>query len=129
MDRYGSLYDSFKVDSIICRSFLIVQQLRRTIFVILLVTLHDEPMIQASTIAALFCVYFAALVLLRPYSGKWTGNGLSIMTEGVITLCSLLFLSFDHENMTKDEQESLGWSIVSFIAVVIIVNVVGILFV
>jgi uncharacterized membrane protein len=59
--------------------------------------------------------------ILRPYKDKMM-NFLSVMNELLVVVCSGLIVGFIDKNQDKKALDTLGWTFISIIAVVLAIN-------
>jgi len=107
--RFGSLYEAFKLESRIARSFLLVQNSRRLLFIVLLVFFYQWPLLQAILCFVLSLGYLATLAICRPDKEWWLGNCIQIVSEVSLSLVHCLICVLANGNLTYETRTDIGW--------------------
>lgn len=121
--RFGSLYETFKLESCISRSFLLLQNFRRLSFVLFLVFLSPWPLLQALLCFALSLLYLAALIVWRPGKDWWLGNFSQILSEAGLSLVHCLICVLADDGLSMDLRTRIGWGALAILLVLIFANI------
>jgi cysteine-rich repeat protein len=121
--RFGSLYETFKLENRISRSFLLLQNFRRLAFVLFLVFLSKWPLLQAILCFVLSLLYLAALIVWRPEKEWWLGNFMQIASEGGLALVHCLICVLADEGLTYDLRSGIGWVALAILLILILANI------
>jgi cysteine-rich repeat protein len=92
--RFGTLYEGFLVEFKITKSFLLASTLRRIVLIVMLVALSGEQVAQIVMVALSSLAFFAFLLVARPYSNHYSGNGLSAFSEFTILTSQVMMFGF-----------------------------------
>jgi hypothetical protein len=123
LSRFGSLYETFKLERVITRSFLLIQDLRRLIFVLLLVFCSEWSLVQAILCCVLSLVYLTMLVLCRPEKEWWLGNCIQIVSEVGLSLVHCLICVLAKDGLSYDVRTDIGWVSLAILLVVMFANI------
>ena len=121
--RFGSLYETFKLENKITRSFLLIQNIRRLFFVLFLVFLWEHPLVQAILCFVLCLTYLAALVIWRPEERWWVGNCTQIVTEVGLSLVHCLICVLADSDISADLRTDIGWASLAILLLIIFTNI------
>ena len=114
--RFGSLYEGFREESKRARGFLIVQNVRRLIYVLGLIFITESGIAQGVLFAILTLGYAGYLLFLQPYKDLWLGNRVEFVCELILALAMLMVAALAVD-MPRDSREALGWAIIALLGV------------
>ncbi|CAG9327427.1 unnamed protein product [Blepharisma stoltei] len=114
--KYGTLYDSFKRNSRITSSFLMFQNVRRVVFVLLCVFLYEYTTVQVALSTLVSFGYTLSLILLRPFEKSVLGNAINIGSELLYFAAHCIILKFLDDQLTDSERDDLGWGVIALLA-------------
>lgn len=123
LTRFGSLYETFKLENRIARSFLLLQNFRRLAFVLFLVFLSQWPLLQALLCFVLSLLYLAALIVWRPERDWWQGNFTQILSEGGLALVHCFICVLADEGISMDLRTGIGWVALAILLALIFANI------
>ncbi|CAG9322898.1 unnamed protein product [Blepharisma stoltei] len=123
--KYGTLYESFKRNFKISTSYLIVQNLRRVLFVLLCVFLYEYPAIQVSLSILLSFSFTLSLILIRPYEKMILGNIVNIASETFYFAAHCIILKFLDNGLSDNERTNLGWGVIALLSVSLLFHLVA----
>lgn len=122
--RFGSLYEDFREERKRARAFLLVQHVRRLLYVLGLVFLTDSGLAQGVLFALLTLGFAGYLLFLQPYKNLWLGNRVECACELILALAMLMVAAFTVE-MPRNAREALGWAVIAFLSVAIGVHLLA----
>lgn len=122
MRQFGSLYQEFREERKSARAFLIVQHLRRLLYVLGLVFAIQSGMTQGILLTLMTFGFAAYLLFLRPYKNLWLGNRFECVSEILLSV-AMIMVSVLALDLTRDSRELIGWGIIAVLSASIALHV------
>ena len=124
--QYGYLWENIKTERFICRNSKILSTIRKFFICFSIVFAHNYPVAQISLVMVSYILMVLYALLLRPFEFLRT-NIISIITEFGLLLMHVIFLIYYNNDFSNDSKIQLGWVMISILAILLFVNLIGIL--
>jgi len=131
IEKFGVLIEDFKRSPKICRYYNIILLIRRFFLPLVLIFMHDIPLLQI--VSALLAQGIGALAVLKYAPFKSPTMSFSVAIDEILTLTIYFIISLIHyanhqplvEIITK---ENLGWGLIMCISISCLINITLMIF-
>ena len=118
---WSLLYWEYKPRGLLFSLYHLVFLIRRFLYAVVLVFMREVQFYQNSVLILIFVFACSYQIIFRPFRIP-IYNLMMIINEWSLVLLSWMFYPFTDINISEDKAERLGWTILSIITMIIIMN-------
>ena len=121
MDKYGTLYEEYRLKGFLSRNFLAIALLRKLSQILVLVCMQDTGIAQNWAFAGVNFTLLVILIYARPYKIK-IFNVVEIVSEIFYLLSNFIFGCITINEWTANVNFDLGWIIITCLSSIVAVH-------